>query len=268
MILYLYNIPSVFMALIIVGGTVFCAFFGYAIATRFIHIEVDEERRSLAVTMVSIITTIQSLLVAFAAVSVWSTFNDADRIVSAEAISASELAHDLAAFESPVANATGSALRNYLEQVIQVEWQIMQRELRPDSEAERRFNTMLDSAKRITPATSRQTVLLGEILARVHEMVMYRQQRLLALSVSMPATLWAVILIVTALSFMLLYVLPPTPFHIGLIGTWAATLGLTFFFILAVDRPFAGEISVSADAYRRAIDSLIQSKVWPILQVQ
>ena len=63
---------------------------------------------------------------------------------------------------------------------------------------------------------------------------------------AVPGTLWGVMLIASGLSLLLLYALPATRFHMALVGVWATTLGLAFFFVLAVDRPFAGEVSVSA----------------------
>ncbi|WP_256079630.1 DUF4239 domain-containing protein [Massilia sp. YIM B04103] len=262
MIHFLYNIPSSCMALIVVGLTILAAFLGYA-ATRRLHlIEVDAEQRAMALTMVSIITTINSLLVAFAAVSVWGAYNDAGQTVSSEAISASELAYDMAAFGSPSATAAGQELHAYLEQVVHKEWPRMQQELISDPGTNAQFNKLFAKVLQIEPVSLRQTTLLREIHQRINEMVKFRQQRLLTLEVAMPTTLWAVMLVVSALSFVLLYVMPPTPFYVALLCSWAVTLGMAFFFILAVDRPFAGEFSVSADAYQHVIDELVQGQIW------
>ena len=150
-----------------------------------------------------------------------------------------------------------------MEHVIHKEWPVMQQESRQDMETENLFETMFDAANYIAPTDARQTVLLGEILARTNEMVKHRQQRILTLDISMPVTLWAVMLVVSALSFLLLYALPPTAFHTLLIGSWGLTLGLTFFFVLAVDRPFAGEVSVSPEPFQKTIDGLVANRTWP-----
>ncbi|QDQ28381.1 DUF4239 domain-containing protein [Chitinimonas arctica] len=263
MTLFLYNMPIACMGLIVVGLTLLSVLLGYAGVTRFKLIRIDAEQRAMALGMVSIITTINSLLVAFAAVSVWDAYNDADRTVAAEATCADGLARNLAVFGSPAAEATGRALRAYLQDVVEREWPAMQQALLPDRQTALRFDAMFALANRIDPATPRQVVLLGEILSRTNEMVAYRQQRLMTLQVTMPGTLWAVMIIVSWLSFALLYVLPPTPFYVALIATWAATLGLTFFFILAVDRPYAGEVSVSAAPLRKALDALTAGQARP-----
>jgi hypothetical protein len=61
----------------------------------------------------------------------------------------------------------------------------------------------------------------------------------------------------------LLYALPATRFHVALTSAWAVTLGLAFFFVLAVDRPFAGDVSVSSAPFRQTIDALIARGTWP-----
>lgn len=260
MVSLLYNLPSIYQALLIVGVTVFSAFAGYAIVRRLRWLTVDAEQRSLSLTMVSIITTINSLLVAFAAISVWGNYNDADQAVAAEANSTSELARDLAAFDTPAAGVAARDLRTYVLQVIHTEWPSMQQRQLADPDTEACFNSFFASVNRLEPATLRQVVLLQEILKRANEMVKFRQQRLQKLVVSMPLTLWAVILIVSATSFVLLYVLPPQPFYVFLLGSWASTLGLAFFFIVAVDHPFAGEFSVTPDALQQALDKLVQGE--------
>lgn len=260
--LFLYNMPSAAMALIVVGATVSLVLCGYAIARRFKLLDLNAEQRAMTLAMVSVITTINSLLVAFAAINVWDAYNDADLTVTAEASCAGELARDLAAFHSRTADETGVALRSYVQAVIHSEWPVMQQSAHADAETEHRFDIMFDAANLIEPTDARQNALLVEVLARANEMVKHRHRRLSELEVAMPGTLWSVMLVVSALSFALLYVLPATPFHLTLIISWAVTLGLALFFVMAVDRPFAGEVSVSAAPFQQTIDSLVRSRIW------
>lgn len=250
MILFLYNLPISVMGCIVVGSTLLVALGGYAIAIRLALIRLDPEQRGLAFTMMSVITTMNSLLIALAAVNVWATYSDAGTVSSNEAASARELALDLAGFSSPEAKAASDALRRYLLSVVEEEWPLMQQQLRPNPETEKQFLAMVSQITRLTPASARQEILLAEILTRVNELAKLRQHRLLSLNVSMPGTLWAVILVVSIISFMLLYALPPSAYHVALISCWAITLGLMLFFVLAVDRPYAGDISVSPEPYR------------------
>jgi hypothetical protein len=248
--LFLYNWPSWLMGLAIVSATVAAALAGYALFRRLAPVDLLPEQRAMAITMVSVITTINSLLVAFSAISVWDAYNSAERTVDAEATAAGELSRDLAAFGDPVADAASGALRAYLDGVVRYEWPKMQQRASADAQAAARFDRLFDMANRIEPRSERQRVLLGEVLARVNEMAKHREQRLLTLDVAMPATLWGVVVLASVVSFLLLYILPGTRFHIALVTSWALTLGLAFFFVLAVDRPFAGEVSVKPEPLR------------------
>lgn len=210
----------------------------------------------MAITMVSVITTINSLLIAFSAISVWDAYNGAEHTVEAEATAAGELSRDLAAFGDPVANAARDALRAYLDGVVRDEWPKMQQQASADAQAAARFDRLFDLANRIEPRSERQRVLLGEVLARANEMAKHREQRLLTLDAAMPVTLWGVVVLTSVLSFLLLYLLPGTRFHIALVTSWALTLGLAFFFVLAVDRPFAGEVSVKPEPLRAIVAAM------------
>jgi hypothetical protein len=47
---------------------------------------------------------------------------------------------------------------------------------------------------------------------------------------------------------------------VALVAVWAITLGLAFFFVLAVDRPFAGEVSVSSAPIERALKAVSEEE--------
>ncbi|KVM67284.1 hypothetical protein WJ61_26595 [Burkholderia ubonensis] len=256
--LFLYNIPAAAMGALIVAATLATALLGYAAFRRVLPARIDAEQRGMIVAMLSAVTTINSLLVAFSAVSVWSSYQAATDTVAAEAACATELSRDLAAFRVAGAGADAArrALADYLARVVDDEWPQMQQHGRADPRAEAAFDRMFAAINRVTPADERERVLLAQAMARANEMVKYRQARLQNLESAMPGTLWAVMLVSSSLSLLLLYALPGTRFNVGLVSIWAVTLGLAFFFVLAVDRPFAGEVSVSAAPIRRALDGL------------
>ncbi|OJB06098.1 bestrophin-like domain [Burkholderia ubonensis] len=263
--LFLYNIPAAAMGALIVTATLAAALLGYAAFRRVLPARIDAEQRGMIVAMLSAVTTINSLLVAFSAVSVWSSYQAATDTVAAEAACATELSRDLAAFRvaGTGADAARRALADYLARVVDDEWPQMQQHGRADPRAEAAFDRMFAAINRVTPADERERVLLAQAMARANEMVKYRQARLQNLESAMPGTLWAVMLVSSSLSLLLLYALPGTRFNVGLVSIWAVTLGLAFFFVLAVDRPFAGEVSVSAAPIRRALDGLRASLAAP-----
>lgn len=254
--LFVYNWPSSIMGLFVVTLTLTFALGGYAFFRRVVRVRPAPEEQSMTIAMVSVITTINSLLIAFAAINVWGAYSDAAHNVDLEATTAGELARDLAAFGEPPAGQAVDALHAYLDGVVRFEWPKMQQEAVGDPRSETRFDTLFDKVNHIQPRDERQRALLSEVLKRVNELAKLRDQRLLTLDVAMPATLWAVMLIASAVSFLLLYTLPGTMFNVALIAAWALTLGLAFFFVLAVDRPFAGRVSVGPEPLAHVVQAL------------
>jgi hypothetical protein len=51
-------------------------------------------------------------------------------------------------------------------------------------------------------------------------------------------------------------VLSPTRFHLWIIGLVAMSTGLVFYFIVAMDRPFAGEQSISPAPFQLAVENM------------
>lgn len=254
--LFLYNWPSWLMGLFVVSMTLAAALGGYALFRRWVPVRLAPDQQAMAIGMVSVITTINSLLIAFSAISVWDAYSDAARNVDAEATTAGELARDLAAFNEPSAQHASLALRTYLESVVQSEWPKMQQQAAGDAHSAAYFDSLFAVATHVEPQGNRQQALFAEVLARINEMAKLRDQRLLSLSVAMPSTLWNVMLVASAVSFLLLYALPSTRFTHAMIVSWALTLGLAFFFVLAVDRPFAGRVSVGAQPLQLVIDAI------------
>lgn len=255
--LFLYNLPSAEMGALIVAATLAVALAGYGLFRCFFRVRLDAEQRGLTIAMMSAVTTINSLLVAFSAISVWGSYEAASDNVAAEAACATELFHDLASFRSERAYAARHDLGIYLQRVVRDEWPLMQQHASADAGTQAAFDTMFTAVNQIEPSDDREHVLLSEVLTRVNEMVKYRQRRLQDLDSAMPVTLWGIVLLASGISLVLLYPLPGTRFNVVLVSIWAITLGLAFFFVLAVDRPFAGEVSVGSEPMQRALATLI-----------
>jgi hypothetical protein len=52
------------------------------------------------------------------------------------------------------------------------------------------------------------------------------------------------------------FVLPPTRFNLLMLGALALSIGLVFYFIVAMDRPFSGKESISPGAFGTALDDM------------
>jgi hypothetical protein len=58
------------------------------------------------------------------------------------------------------------------------------------------------------------------------------------------------------LTFVIIYALPITRFNVVMIALLASSIGLVFFFLVAMDHPFAGRDGVTSDPFVTAIYSM------------
>lgn len=253
--IFLYSLSSWALGLLIVSGCVFLALCGYRIFWLFRKQEFTEAQRGAALSILGVVATINSLVLAFTAISVWEAFDNADEAVAQEASTAMELARDLFVFGSPAAMAARTELRQYIEEVVNVEWPAMGRgqssELAWDQ-----IHFLFQSLNQLQATSANQTALLAEIWQRVNELVKHRRARIFSSLAEVPDMLWSVVLLDTAIMFCLAYVLTPDRFNTAMIGILAASMGLVFFFIVAMDHPFLGEESISPSPFALTLKNM------------
>ena len=253
--LFLYDLPNWLVGMLISGGAVVLALTAYAVYRRFSGNEFDADERALAMSVLGVVATINSLLLAFSAVSVWESFGSAEEAVLNEGNTIGELARDLAVFGGPESTRARTLLREYAMVVIDDEWDTM-RTGGANFVAWQTIDNMFRAVGTLEPDTPRKAALLPEIWARTNELLTHRRDRLHASQSEVPGTLWAVVFAGTLLTLLTTFVLPPTRFNLVMIAALAFCMGLVFYFIIAMDRPFAGEESISPAPFQSAIDNM------------
>jgi hypothetical protein len=254
---FLYDLPLWFLAVLISGLAIVVTLAAYAGFRRIVRREFDSDDRGVAMTLLGVVATITSLLLAFSAVSVWESFQAADEAVVHEADTIAELGRDLAVFDSAESRHAREVLRQYIRLVADKEWEDM-RTGHANAEAWASADEIFRAVGMIEPDTGKRQALLPEIWARTNELVGHRRDRLYTSESEVPATLWIVVLAGCVLTMVNMFVLPPSSFNIGMIVALAFSLGLVFFFVIAMDRPFAGRESISAEPFHSALENMRQ----------
>lgn len=254
--MWIYELPNWAVCLMFISTLAAIAVGGHRLWRRFFTLEYSSETSGLAIGMLGVVAMILSLLLAFSSVSVWEVRTAAEDAAASEASVSGELVRDLAVYGGPAAAAAREAVRAYLRAVISEEWPAMAKGLSSEAVAHK-FNGIFHKAALIYPKTARDEILLGEIWDKANQLNVYRRARLgCAAGSAVPGALWGTIAIGILFNFLLFYGMPVGRLSDFMLGLYAATLGLMLFFIVAMNRPFTGSVSVSPEPYETALESM------------
>ena len=218
------------------------------------------EDSEFAGAMVQSVMVFYGLAVALIAVNVWQTYSDVAKFVSQEATALGALYRDVSGYPDPPRAQLQQQLRDYVNDVIHQAWPLQRRGRVPRGGVElmNRFQATLMSCE---PATEGQKLLHAETLRAYNHMMLSRRMRLDAVDTGLPAVLWMVVVIgaVISLTATFFFRVAEVRLHAVLVILLASFIGLVIFMILALDRPFRGNLGIPPDPYRLIYDQLMKS---------
>jgi hypothetical protein len=240
----LYELPNALLGLLVCSIWMAIGLSGYLAFHRVCRTQFAEGEKNLAIALLAVVATVNSLLLAFSAISVWESHGAADKAVRGEAVTIGALARNLVVYESADALTARDLLRTYARTVVNDEWPAMRKGQRSDA-AWVAFEQVFSAIGRLDPDTAHETALMPEIWELANELLKHRRERLYASEAEVPSTLWIVVVAGTLLTITTTYIFPRTAFNTTAVGVLSLSLGLVFFFIIAMNRPFAGRESIS-----------------------
>jgi Protein of unknown function (DUF4239) len=197
------------------------------------------------------------LLLGLVAVATWENFDAANALASKEAVAVAALYQDVSSFPEPSRHVLQNHLETYLRYLIDVAWPAHQVGEIP------RGGTLIlakfqGALGAFEPNNLSQQVHLAEALSAFNVLVEARRMRMDSVNTGLPSVFWVVILAGAALSIAFTYAVHVASMkaHMILTGMFAVFVALMIFLLVALDNPFRGELSVSADSYRLVLDSL------------
>ncbi|MEK8034495.1 hypothetical protein AACH06_27005 [Ideonella sp. DXS29W] len=250
-----YELPNGLLGLLVCGGWVTIGVGGYLGFQHWCRHPFAEGEKNLAIALLAVIATVNSLLLAFSAVSVWDAYGTADKAVRGEAVTIGALARNLSLYESEQALRARDLLGQYAQVIVEEEWPAMRRGEASDA-AWAAHDHVFSAVGHLAPTTAHESALMPEIWLLTNELLKYRRERLYASEAAVPATLWVVVIVGTLLTIGTAYIFPRTPFNTTAVGLLSLSLGLVFFFIVAMDRPFAGTESITPAPIQSALQKM------------
>lgn len=223
------------------------------------RLRITEEDGVFSSTMLLSVMVFYGLTVALIAISVWERYSETARVVSQEASALAVLYRDVSGYPLPERPQLQDALREYTEYVIEEAWPEQQQGQVPIGGVERvsGFEKILLGFE---PSTEGLKILHAETVRAYDRMIEARRLRLEAVQTALPGLMWAVTLLGAALGLIGAYFfrVEDQRLHLILVVLLATLIALVIFVVLAFDRPFRGDMEITAEPYRLVYDQLMK----------
>jgi len=257
MIDWIYSTPTWEWGTVIVVATTVVSCLGLLLFQRLVPASARRIDNDVVAGTMAIIGVAYAVLIAFIAVATWQAYTDADKSTDVEASRVANLYRDVEGLPADKVDAIREHVKSYVDKVIHVEWPAQQhgqisRAGREDIEA---IHKIIVS---FIPENPRETVIQAEFLRVVNELYTARRTRQLGAQGEIPAVIWGIILIgsLITVGYTYLFVVDNRPLHMTMTGLVAASMALVIVLVIALDRPFRGELCVSTEAYVNALQSV------------
>ena len=257
---FIFDIP-----LLIAGPAILIILCVYAlIGLRVIHrwllprLQVSSADSEFTGAMLQSVMVFYGLAVALIAVSVWGTYGEISHSVSAEATSLAALYRDVGGYPEPIRSQLQSELREYTKSVINEAWP-QQRQGKLPTGGVKLMDRFQSTLIAFEPKTEGQKILHAEALRAYNQMIQARRLRLDSVKTGLPGILWLVVVAgaFIGLSATFFFRVDDRRLHQLQVILLAIFVGLVIFMILALDRPFRGDLGVGPEPYQLIHEQLM-----------
>ncbi|QDQ09200.1 DUF4239 domain-containing protein [Streptomyces spectabilis] len=246
------NMPTVAIAVVIVGGVVLLALAGSVLTHRRHPQLADGEHNDMVGVVLGIYGAIYGIILAFVVVTLWTQVQDADVVVRDEASSLAQLTWDSEVFPPSRRDRVHAAVGAYAHKVVDVQWPLMRTGTPQYSVAQREMRELFAALQTYEPRTERERAFYREAIDDLNEVVAQRRARMAIAGQELPGLLKTLVyggaLAFIPLTF--LYGINSRRVQLLFVGSVAALIGFSLLLVVVLDHPFAGNISVDTTAYK------------------
>jgi hypothetical protein len=208
--------------------------------------------------MLASIMVFYGLALALTAVHVWESYEEVGRITTREASCLAGLWRDVGEYPEPTKSLLQAGLKDYVDYTIHQAWPMQKQGIVPVAGIRRidRFQTTL---LQFEPKTDGQKVLAAEALSAYNEMIGVRRLRLDAVETRLPSVMWLVVIAGGAIGLISSFYFPVEDFRVHAVQVvlLATLIGVVIFMIVALDRPYQGDLGLTAAPYQLIYDQLM-----------
>jgi Protein of unknown function (DUF4239) len=261
---WLYDIPGWALFTLVIGVIMSISLAGaMLLRQRFDRwLGLSEEMNDLIGHFLSFTGAFYGIMLGLVAVGAWETFDEASTAVDHEAANMAALYYNVIQLPAPTNSIGASQLRSYAKAVITEEWPAQRLGERPTSGDKPLTGLGLQLGSTVV-GTGNDQLLLSKSLDQFNTLMEARRARLQTTKDALPASLWAVILLGALINISMTWLLTIRNKRLDLLVNilMALTLGSVLSFIIAMDNPYRGELSVGSDAIEDVYLNVMQGDV-------
>ncbi|MEV6018829.1 MULTISPECIES: DUF4239 domain-containing protein [unclassified Streptomyces] len=251
--LWLLNHFSTFaLAVAIVGGTVLLAVGGSVLLRRrYPSVARGEHNEMVGVTL-GMFGAIYGIILAFVIVTLWTQLEDTQTIVASEATDAALITRDAGAFPAQVRTRLDSTMNGYVHAVVEDQWPRMRAGNPSYGATEVHLGAAFQALQEYDPKSQSEQVFYEEAVNHLNDVASQRRARITMARQELPPLLQVLAfggaLVLIPLTF--LYGMRKLRVQILFVASVAGLVGFSLLLVFVLDRPFAGELSVSPAPYK------------------
>jgi uncharacterized membrane protein len=208
--------------------------------------------------MLASIMVFYGLATALTAVQVWEGYEKVKEINELEASSLAAFYRNVSQYPEPLRGVLREQIRGYTHQIIHDSWPLQRRGEIP-TEGVKLMDKIQTELVQFEPTTEAQKGLALETLASYGRMMEARRMRLTSVERKLPGILWLVITLGAFISLVSAFYFPvhDERIHRVQVGLLAGFIGLVIFMILALDRPYRGDLGLKPRPYEILYEQLM-----------
>ncbi|MFB7865037.1 MULTISPECIES: DUF4239 domain-containing protein [unclassified Streptomyces] len=253
MLLWLLNNVSTFtLTVVTVGGTVLLAVLGSVLFRRRYPSLAEGEHNDMVGVTLGMFGAIYGIILAFVIVTLWTQLDSTQTIVATEATDAALIARDAAAFPPPVRARVDEALSGYVHTVVEDQWPRMRAGAPDYGTTGGKLQAVYDALQTYEPKSTREEVFYESAVGHLNDVAAQRRARLTMAEQQLPPLLQVLAfggaLVLIPLTF--LYGMRRMRIQLLFVSSVAALIGFSLLLVFVLDRPFAGDLSVSPTPYK------------------
>jgi|SRR5262245_34270427 len=208
--------------------------------------------------MVASIMVFYGLATALIAVNVWEVYERVKDVTHHEAASLAVLYRNVSEYPEPARSDLREGIRAYTHQLIHESWPLQRKGIIPTGgiKAMDRLQSTLLSYE---PVTEAQKALALETVASFSRMMEARRIRVDSVERRLPGVMWLVIVGGAFISLVSAFFFPvlDARVHRAQSGLLATFIGIVIIIILALDRPFDGDLGLRPTPYEIVYEQLM-----------